>query len=47
MELVSLLDGSRIAYVFRRTNQEERDAALLAIDASGIPMRMRGNYKIQ
>lgn len=42
-ELVSLLNGSLIAYGFTRTNQEERDSALLAIDASGIPMRMRGN----
>lgn len=41
-ELVSLLDGSLIAYGFTRTNQEERDAALLALDASGMPMRMKG-----
>lgn len=44
-ELVSLLNGSLIAYGFTRTNQEERDSALLAIDASGIPMRMRGGVR--
>ena len=39
-EVVSLLAGSGVAFGKSRTNQEERDAILLALDASGIPMRM-------
>lgn len=45
VELESLLTGSGVSFGFRRTNQEERDAALLALDASGIPMRMRGGAR--
>lgn len=44
-ELMSLFDGSGIVCNTRRSNQEERDAALLALDASGIPMRMRGGMR--
>lgn len=41
-ELVSLLDGSGVRHgLGGRSNQEERDAALLALDASGIKMRMK------
>lgn len=40
-ELMSLLEGSRVTCARKVTNQEERDAALLALDASGIPMRMK------
>ncbi len=41
-ELVSLLDGSGIRHGFvGRSNQEERDAALLALDVSGIAMKMK------
>lgn len=41
-ELVSLLDGSGVRHSLGgRSNQEERDAALLALDASGIAMRMK------
>lgn len=41
-ELVSLLEGSGVWYgLGGRSNQEERDAALLALDASGIEMRMK------
>lgn len=36
--LMSLLAGSGISTSVKRTNQEKRDAALLAIDESGIPM---------
>lgn len=39
-ELHRLCAGSRIAYTARKNNQEERDAALLAIDASDVPMIM-------
>lgn len=39
-ELKSLCSGSGIAYDAKKNNQEERDAALLAIDRSGIPMIM-------
>ena len=42
VELVSLLEGSGIVCNTRRSNQEERDAALLALDASGMPIRMKG-----
>ena len=44
-ELVSLLDGSLIAYGFTRTNQEASDAALLAREASGVSMRMKGGRR--
>ena len=44
-ELVALLEGSGIVCNTGRSNQEERDAALLALDASGIPMRMRGGVR--
>ena len=41
-ELVSLLEGSGVRHCLGgRSNQEERDAALLALDASGIAMRMK------
>ena len=41
-ELVSLLDGSGVWHSLGgRSNQEERDAALLALDASGITMRIK------
>lgn len=41
-ELVSLLDGSGVRHSLGgRSNQEERDAALLALDASGITMRIK------
>lgn len=41
-ELVSLLEGSGVWHgLGGRSNQEERDAALLALDASGIEMRMK------
>ena len=41
-ELVSLLDGSGVGHSLGgRSNQEERDAALLALDASGITMRIK------
>lgn len=41
-ELVSLLEGSGVRYSLGgRSNQEERDAALLALDASGITMRIK------
>lgn len=41
-ELVSLLEGSGVRHgLGGRSNQEERDAALLALDASGIAMRMK------
>lgn len=40
-ELAALLGGSGVRCSKNRTNQEERDAALLALDESGIPMRMR------
>ena len=39
-ELVSLCEGSGIHYHFASNDQEQRDAALLAIDRSGIPMIM-------
>lgn len=39
-ELKSLCKGSGIQYESKKNNQEERDAALLAIDRSGIPMIM-------
>lgn len=39
-ELSRLCKGSGITYEARKNNQEERDAALLAIDHSGIPMIM-------
>ena len=41
-ELMSLLEGSGVTCPRKVTNQEERDAALLALDASGIAMRMKG-----
>ena len=41
-ELVALFEGSGIVCNTGRSNQEERDAALLALDASGMPMRMKG-----
>lgn len=41
-ELVSLLDGSGVRHSLGgRSNQEERDATLLALDASGIAIRMK------
>lgn len=40
-ELVSLLGGSGVRHgLGGRSNQEERDAALLALDASGIAMKI-------
>ena len=39
-ELHRLCAGSKITYEAKKNNQEERDAALLAIDASGLPMIM-------
>lgn len=39
-ELHKLCAGSKISYNAKKNNQEERDAALLAIDISGIPMIM-------
>ena len=39
-ELHRLCSGSGILYKAKKNNQEERDAALLAIDASGLPMIM-------
>lgn len=39
-ELESLCKGSGIGYQFAGNDQEQRDAALLAIDRSGIPMIM-------
>lgn len=44
-ELSALLEGSGVRCSKNRTNQEERDAALLALDESGIPMRMRRTEK--
>lgn len=45
-ELVSLLEGSGVWHgLGGRSNQEERDAALLALDASGIAMRMKGGAR--
>ena len=37
-ELVELLDDNKFSYLFRRTNQEERDAILLALGYSNIPL---------
>lgn len=39
-ELERLCQGSNIGYKFAGNDQEQRDAALLAIDCSGIPMIM-------
>lgn len=39
-ELEMLLDGTGIKPLTTRTNQEKRDAALLALDRSGLPLRM-------
>ena len=39
-ELHRICSGSGISYKAKKNNQEERDAALLAIDASDIPMIM-------
>lgn len=39
-ELKDLCEGSGIGYKFAGNDQEQRDAALLAIDRSGIPMIM-------
>lgn len=39
-ELEMLLDGMGIQPLKTRTNQEKRDAALLALDRSGLPLRM-------
>lgn len=44
-ELMSLLEGSGIGHGIKRTNQEERDAALLALDASGIALRMNNTRR--
>ena len=44
-ELMSLLDGSGVTCTRKVTNQEERDAALLALDTSGIAMRMKGGAR--
>jgi hypothetical protein len=35
-----LLDGMGIQPLKTRTNPEKRDAALLALDRSGLPLRM-------
>lgn len=40
VELEDLCKGSGIQYQFAGNDQEQRDAALLAIDRSGIPMIM-------
>lgn len=40
-ELDDLLSGSGLAPIQKRTNQEMRDAVLLAMDYSGIPLRMK------
>ena len=40
-EIVSLLEGSGVRYGFRQTNQEVRDSILLALNESGIVMRMK------
>lgn len=37
-ELVELLDNNNFAYLFKKTNQEERDAVLLALGYSNIPL---------
>lgn len=39
-ELMQLCNGSGIEYFFETLDQEQRDAVLLAIDRSGIPMIM-------
>lgn len=39
-ELDALLQGSGLAPIKKRTNQEMRDAVLLAMDYAGIPLRM-------
>lgn len=44
-ELMSLLEGSGVTCPRKVTNQEERDAALLALDASGMAMRMKGGAR--
>lgn len=44
-ELMSLLEGSRVTCARKVTNQEERDAALLALDASGMALRMKGGVR--
>lgn len=44
-ELMSLLEGSGVTCPRKVTNQEERDAALLALDASGIVLRMKGGAR--
>lgn len=44
-ELMSLLEGSGVTCPRKVTNQEERDAALLALDASGIALRMKGGAR--
>lgn len=40
-ELGQLLDGMGIPAIKGRTNQEERDAALIALDRSGLPLIMK------
>lgn len=40
-KLINLLECSGISTSIKRTNPEKRDAALLAIDESGIPMRIK------
>ena len=44
-ELESLCKGSGIGYQFAGHDQEQRDAALIAIDRSGIPMIMAPTKK--
>lgn len=40
-EMVSLLSGSGVGCGRKTSNQEERDAALLALDESGIPLKIK------
>lgn len=39
-ELNDLIEGMNVSMSTKRMNQEERDAALIALDRSGLPMRM-------
>lgn len=40
-ELNMLLEGTDIRTISGKTNQEQRDAALLALDRSGLPLRFK------
>lgn len=46
-ELNSLLEGTGLPIIKGKTNQEKRDAALLALDRSGLPLKMTKNKKVQ